>query len=90
MAEAIMTMSLRSRVTRLASQAQPGARCPTCGVYGGHGVERAFNVTFEGDGEEDLGGPDSCPTCGRVRVLRITFDPPGSITEQQDDQEERC
>ncbi len=44
-------------------------RCEACGY--GTGAEIEFVVAFA---DEEIDGPDFCPTCGRVLVISLTFD----------------
>ena len=70
-------MNLRRRLRALEQVVVQRAddRCEACGY--GTGAEIEFVVAFT---DEEIDGPDFCPTCGRVLVLRLTFDDPPENT----------
>jgi hypothetical protein len=57
---------------RRGAQASASTRCPECGDDPSDAMGTVqMRMTFEGD---ENAGPDHCGTCGRVVVMRLTFD----------------
>lgn len=56
---------LQSRIRRLEAAAGSGEACPACGFRGDY-AKLETEVCLE-----HVPGPDRCPACGRVLVIRI-------------------
>jgi len=63
-------MHLHTRLRRLEGVRKPAN--PTCAVCGHD--SRAITRLRLADEHDDLDGPDSCLSCGRLLRLRLTFD----------------
>lgn len=64
-----MTRSLENRLRHLEAVSW-GAPCPECG-FGGDYSKLKAEVSVSRLGEGWKRGPDNCPECGRVLVIRV-------------------
>lgn len=75
-----MSARLAGAVARMERRRGLGAApCPECGGVprrgGSFQPEQRIGLVFPG-GEGDAGGPATCPACGRVLVVELSFDRP--------------
>ena len=63
-------MGLENRLRKLELVSGTGEPCPECGFDGDYSkLEAEVSVSRLGEGWKR--GPDNCPECGRVLVIRV-------------------